>query len=257
MARALILHLDCESVEALRIFEDQILVRISNDTPDDIRRAVTANHNVLKLATLDLSAISENTRPLKEDRIEVAKVASDTLVARAHDAARTSQYREALSLFWANLLQACDDFSWSSINTACGRLASQCAAVGWYWDALFYGVFSGDETLVQDASRRYLTGADSAHTREIISRTLNSFPLLAHRAIACNIASELGELISDDELDAVFLWLLQGAKRNPNDRRGAAKIEKLWAALVELTYRWRPAQATIAIEAVLVLLCYK
>ena len=28
-------------------------------------------------------------------------------------------------------------------------------------------------------------------------------------------------------------------------------------ALVELTYRWRPAQATIAIEAVLVLLCYK
>lgn len=249
VARAHLLHLEGKNLEALEILEGDIR-HLSDQLAEETNYVIGTNRNTLRLALQDFTAIRDHYKAEDVKRQSRREEGSLKRLVQADEAAARNEHREALPLYWANLLDAYEDGTWARLRAAHQRLSRECWILGWFAEATFHAVSSLNKDAVTFVAAQALASRDLSVITETLRPVLRTTNLLEHRSMAAVIVQTLHDVIPDNMFGAILEWAETGIDYPVETEHVAESIGSLWRAVAAIAPRFSSQQAhTIVAKA--------
>ena len=217
--------------------------RLADRLPEEARYVIGANRTTLRLALQDFTAIRDHYKAEDAAGRSRPEDASLQRLVQAESAAAWNEHREALPLYWTDLLDAYEDGIWARLRAAHQRFARECWAVGWFAESAFHAVASLHKETVTLIATQALASQNSAVIAETLRPVLHMSNLLEHRAMGAVILETLYDVIPEEVLDEVLNWIERGIDHPVETAYVAEKISSLWRAIAVIAPRLSPQKA--------------
>jgi hypothetical protein len=242
MTRAHLLHLDGNNLEALAVFEGDIQ-RLSRHLTQEVTYVIGTNRNTLRLALNDFTAIRDHYKMQDAERQSHREEESLKRLIQADEAAARNEHRQALPLYWTNLLDAYQDGTWARLRAAHQRLARECWAVGWFAEAVFHAVASLNKDTVTFIATQALASGSLNVITETLRPVLQTANLLEHRSVAAIVIQILHDVIPEKMFAETVTWLNTGIDASVETEHVAERLSSLWSAIAAIAPRFSSEQA--------------
>jgi hypothetical protein len=249
MTRAHLLYLDGKNLEALTVFDTDIQP-MSRHLTQEITYVIGTNRNTLRLALNDFTAIRDHYKMQDVERQSHREEESLKRLIQADEAAARNEHRQALPLYWSNLLDAYQDGTWARLRAAHQRLARECWALGWFSEAVFHAVASLNKDTVTFIATQALASRSLNVITETLRPVLRTASLLEHRSVAAIVIQILHDVIPETMFAESVTWLKTGIDTSVETEHVAERLSSLWRAIAAIAHRFSSEQAnTIVTKA--------
>ncbi len=245
--KAELLYLDCREDESLEVFERTIEPKLAILKQEE--RFVTSQ-NKRSVATSVLK-FDDRQSDVANDQFELVgtRLWDAPAMVQAYESAFAGRHYEALPAIWRELVNSYRQGTWFLYRQASKRLTREFLQIGLAHAADIHAINSQSTEFIEAIANNLLAWRNPEVTTRVVQRIIHQANLKRHAIIGCNLLTQLADVIPDEQVEAVFKWLLKSATIQPTSRSGMSLVIASWGTILSLTPRLTMEQARDAVQA--------
>jgi len=242
-----LLHLELRDEDAFSILQSEVLSKIEV-LPYELTLVINQNKSEIEISLLTPESGQGLNRSYDERELVGVKFWNPEAIVYAFEYAAEGKHYESLPAFWQELESTYKNGSWLAHRQAAGRMAIELIQLGEAHLAAYQAVISQDGSLIEEIGKQLLLWRDSERIRLTIQKILTAANLKRHAYIASVFFKVIADAIPEDQLNAIFDWLLERAKLTPQNWRDLALMRSIWETLFEVIQRLTTEQGETVVE---------
>src|SRR5688572_24691725 len=130
-------------------------------------------------------------------------------MVQAYESAFAGRHYEALPAIWRELVNSYRHGTWFLYRQASKRLTREFLHIGLAHAADIHAINSQSTEFIEANANNLLAWRNPEVTTRVVQRIIYQANLKRHAIIGCNLLTQLADVIPDEQVEAVFKWLLK------------------------------------------------
>ena len=239
--KAELLYLEYREDESLDVFERTIEPKLELVKQEE-KFVTSQNKHYVSRAAL---RFNDHQSDVSNDQFELVgtKLWDAPAMVHAYEAAFAGRHYEALPPLWRELVNSYRQGTWSYYRQASKRLTREFLQIGLAHEADVHAINSQNTEFVNAIANNLLAWRKPEVTRAVIQRIIHQANLKRHSTIGCKLLTQIADAIPDDQVEAVYRWILKSATIQQTSLSGRSLIIASWETILTVTPRLTMEQA--------------
>ncbi len=236
MLKAELLLLDGRADRSKEVFDHMLVPRLGQLSPE-LSIVIEHNRNDVELALLTPESGRSFYDLVDRQRLVGLELADASEIADAQDAAADGKHYEALPSFWREVTRTYRQACWRPHRWAAKWIARECLQIGLPHEAAYHIVVAQDGKLAKEVGDQLLARRDARAIRRTVVKLMATANLQRHFSTACEILTQVGDGIGDDQVDLLASWLMPRCSLVPVNSEATTTLKAAWEALEPIARR--------------------
>lgn len=250
LRRAELMHNDGKDSDALQILES-IQSEGAPDAPPEWENILRRNVSAVGFALWRPEAAQQWQDFIEEQRIAGTQLRDTQSVLDAKAAAENGKHYDALPPLWHEFIRTYRQGCWPIWRWASKNLSVECLAVGFFEDALHFGVIALDIGCCSQAAVAISRRADVAEIERVIAWIVANANPRRFAIVACSAIEVLADILTDQSIMTAFDWLFPFCSQNASNQVEKNSCSSAWKAMAKIAERLDSSRTEKLVRAAL------